>query len=392
MSADRDMASSRRMNAVFHGIAGGERSANDPAGSGPSGWIVHDYLQVNGGAERLVLTLARAWPGFSLGVSGVYREFSASGELSGVDCRDLSGVATILPRIARALTTFSVDRSFLRHPGCVIYSGLFAPLAVRSQRSGKRLCYCHTPPRFAFDREEAYLDRLPFALRLPARAVVARYRTAYLQAIRSMDVVITNSRHVMGRLKRQTGVQAEVVHPPIETRRFRWMAQDGYYVSLGRLEPNKRIDRIVKAFLAMPDKKLVVASGGSEEAALRRLAGSAPNIRFTGWLDDLALAEWIGRSIACLYVPWDEDFGMSAVEAMAAGKPVIACDEGGLRETVTDGQTGFLVPSNPSVESLVQAVGRMTPEVAYAMRAACEVRAGAFALERFLSAMSGYIE
>jgi len=357
--------------------------------SPPRNWVLHDYLQVNGGAERLVVTLARGLPDFGLAVSGVYPDFSGTGELDGVRLRVLGGgLAGALPRVPRALHAFRglpLDRD---PSGCIIYSGLYAPLAVRRQTGGARLYYCHTPPRFAFDEEERYLCRVPVLARPALRLAIARYRRAWLDAVAAMDVVMTNSRHVRQRLLRHTGVDARVIHPPVDLERFGFLGQDGYYLSVARLEPNKRVERIVRAFLGMPDRHLVVASGGSELARLRALAGGAPNIRFLGWVDDARLAELIGRAIAVLYVPRNEDFGISAVEAMAAGKPVIAVNDGGLTESIIDGGTGLLLAADPAPEAIAAAVARLTLDAAAGMRPACELQARRFARSSFLLAVA----
>lgn len=141
----------------------------------------------------------------------------------------------------------------------------------------------------------------------------------------------------------------------------------------------------------MPEKKLVVASGGSQLKSLRKLACGADNIFFTGWIDDRSLANWIGNAIACLYIPEDEDFGMSTLEAMSAGKPVIGVDEGGLKETIDHNRTGILLPRDPSVECVCEAVRTIGKDVAAEMRMDCESRAEIFTLDQFISRMTKLI-
>ena len=354
--------------------------------------VLYDFLQVNGGAERLVITLACGLPGFTLGVSGIYPAFSTTGDLHGLLPQTPGWLVNWLPRIPRALLCFSRAWLVPQSSVCVVYSGVYAPLAVSQQVCCKRIYYCHTPPRFAFDRQSEYLLRLPLVLRGPLRWAIGRYRAAYLRAVRSMDVVVVNSVHVRERLMAQTGVCAMVIYPPIDTDVFGYISQQDYYLSVGRLEPNKRIDRIVRAFLNMPEKNLVVASGGSQFSALQALAAGAENIRFVGWQDEETLAGLVGNAIAVIYVPKDEDFGMSAVEAMAAGKPVIGVDEGGLRESLIPGKTGILLPADPSPEAIVMAVRQLSPAIAVSMREACEARASYFSRTRFLAAFAEIIE
>lgn len=350
-----------------------------------SGIVFHDYLQVNGGAERLAIALACGLGTRKLAVSGIYPDFLESGDMRGVDCVVLAKHLSRLPRIPRALLSFLGTVHEASDIDWAIYSGVYAPLAVTSQKRGKKIFYCHTPPRFAFDWETQYLQRATPILRPFLRLAIAGYRKSYLNAVRRMDVVITNSCHVQDRFKRATGLDSQVIYPPIDTARFQWKGQGDYYLSLGRLEPNKRIDRVVQAFLRMPEKKLVVASGGSELEALKRLAAGASNIQFTGWIDDAALAGLVGHSIACIYIPRDEDFGMSTVEAMAAGKPVVGVNEGGLKESMIDGETGLLLPPDPSVDMIVKAISTLSAQTCAAMRTACENRAARFSEARFLT-------
>lgn len=354
-------------------------------------WILHDYLQVNGGAERLVSTIARGISGFSLGISGIYPGFSESADLSGVNLKLLGQLPKWLPRIPKALLAFEKHIPCIENADVVIYSGVYAPLAVKSQNRGRRIYYCHTPPRFAFDKKNLYLEKLPIATRGLLSVAIDSYRHAYINAAHEMDVVLTNSDHVRKRLREQLGVDAHVVFPPVDIKAFKWQSQGDYYLSLGRLEPNKRVDRVVKAFMKMPEKKLVVASGGSQLETLLKLTKGAPNITFVGWSSDKQLIYLIANAIACIYIPLDEDFGMSAIEAMAAGKPVIGVAEGGMLETVLDGQTGILLPPNPDTEQIVVAVLNMTARMALSMRECCEQHAKGFAEDRFLEQINSFV-
>ncbi len=362
-----------------------------PAQATPRNWVLHDYMQVNGGAERLVATIARGYPGMALGLAGVYPGFSGTGDLSGVDLRLLGRFPAWFPRIPQALLTFGQRVPCIEHADAVVYSGIYTPLAVSSQQRGRRIYYCNTPPRFAFDRLEQYVGQVPVPARAVLRSAIAAYRQGYIRAVGQMDVVVANSEHVRKRIAEQLQVEARVVYPAVDIDAFKWKSQGDYYLSLGRLEPNKRIDRVVQAFTRMPEKKLVVASGGSQLESLKRLAGGAANIVFVGWSRDEDLIDLIANALACIYIPLDEDFGMSAVEAMAAGKPVIGVAEGGMIETVLDRQTGILLPPDPDVERIAVAVREMTASFALSMRLPCEQRATNFTAKRFLDDLGSFV-
>lgn len=354
--------------------------------------IVQDYFQVGGGAERLAYILRKDLPDSELWTSGVYEGFMKSGIGHDVKVNVLGERLSFLPRAARALCSFLLLGRKLPKARNVVYSGVFAPLAAPSRSSGKRICYCHTLPKFAYEHREKYRLSYAWPLRLLFSLGTVSYRWLYQRAMRRMDIIVTNSVNVQRRIDKHLGLSSYVIHPPVDINLFRWIEQGDFYLSLGRLEPNKRVTLVVEAFRQMPDKKLVVASGGSQLALIRSLAEGAPNITVLGWVDDQELAMLVGRSIACLYLPVDEDFGMSAVEAMAAGKPIIAVNEGGLLETVIDGETGSLLPVAFDINDICDAVRAMSEETALSMRAACQRRAKTFSRDHFIRRMRAILE
>ena len=142
---------------------------------------------------------------------------------------------------------------------------------------------------------------------------------------------------------------------------------------------------MVKAFLDMPEKKLKVISGGPDMPKIKKLAQGAKNVQMLGWVDERMLVELVGRCVATIYIPRDEDFGMAPIESMAAGKPVIGVAEGGLLETVVDGETGILIKADPSPEDVIKAVQKMRPKRAKDMREAFERRAKLFDKDVFIN-------
>jgi glycosyltransferase involved in cell wall biosynthesis len=272
-----------------------------------------------------------------------------------------------LPRLAPRFTIFSGSLSLLAH----------------KRIAGPKILYCHTPPRLLYDQRRFYLNQVPWYRKPVMMALMMWYRTCYETAVRDMDLIIANSRNVQGRIKQFLGRESLIVYPPCDIDSFEWLGQEDFYLSTARLDPLKQVDRVVKAFLQMPDKNLVVVSGGSEWDPIRQLAAGAANITVRGWVDGPELRCLMGNCIATIYIARDEDFGMSPVESMAAGKPVIGAGEGGLLETVIDGETGMLLPV-PTVDTLTQAIQAMTPARARAMAPACLKQAAKFSRQRFL--------
>ncbi len=342
--------------------------------------VLYDSLLPYGGAESVTFDLSE-----TLGSCDICADFDLfEGQRKSSRVLTLGNPVTHrVLRYLQALSHFTTRTAFLKEYDLAMFSGSAALAAVANHPEGPNVVYCHTPPRFAYDLQGESLAAIPAWQRPVAAAFLAYVRRRYESSIRKMDLIFVNSGNVQHRLRQYIGLDATVVYPPCDVERFRWLGQDDYYLSGARLEPLKRVDVVIEAFKSMPDKKLIVASGGTEEAALKKLADGASNITFSGWSSDQELATLVGRSIAVIYVPVDEDFGMSAVEAMAAGKPVIGVAEGGLRETVVDGQTGKLTPADPGPEDLINAVQAVTPSAALEMRTACEQRARRFSRERF---------
>jgi glycosyltransferase involved in cell wall biosynthesis len=347
--------------------------------------VLHDSLLVRGGAERLVLTLAEGLQaplicGFQAGQPGDWE--------SPAQIRTLG--AAVPGQLRRYLVTahrfanLSQDQ-LGQHIN--IYSGVLAPFAVKNQTTGQRIHYCHSPPRFLYDLQDFYLGRLGLAGRIGLKGFNAWLQPRYEESIHAMDLVIANSHNVARRLKKYLNVDATVIEPPIDTEHFRWLEEGNYFLSLARLEDYKRVDLIIEAFRRMPQQNLIIASGGSKETELRSLAAGCSNIRFTSWINDAALADLIGRCRAAIYMPHDEDFGMSPLEAMAAGKPVIGVSEGGLLETVVDEVTGKLLAPDPSLGELIATVERFTVSHVQGMKQACEQQAQRFSRSVFLERM-----
>ena len=214
-----------------------------------------------------------------------------------------------------------------------IFSGSFSLLAHR-KIAGAKIFYCLTPPRLLYDQRDFMVQQVPGWQRPLLRVVMFLYRLAYERAAGRMDIIVTISETVRKRFRRFLGYDSVVIYPPCETERFRWIEGGGFYLSTARLDPLKRVDLIVKAFKGMADKRLVVVSGGADMPKIKKIAERTSNIEVLGWVDDEKLCDLMGRCIATIYIPRDEDFGISPVESMAAGKPVIGVQEGGLLETV----------------------------------------------------------
>lgn len=354
---------------------------------GQRGAVLYDYLLVRGGAERVSLLLAREfdadlWVGFR------DPDIFPLSELTDVRLHAVSTPSQIVPwRYIKYTRAFARKATDLADYDWVLYSGSCAPAAVIHRPGQRNIYYCHAMPSFAYELQDHYLSQLSPPLRPALRALAAWLRPRYEQALRQMDVIIANSKHTQALIKEHLSLDSEVVYPPVDVDRFEWGEPQGYYLSTARLELHKRVDVIIDAFREMPDKQLIVAGWGSAGELLRRRAAGASNIRFTGWVDQDRMRELLKHCIASIYLGKDEPFGLSPVESLAAGKPVIGVIDGGVQETIIDGKQGLLLSRPPTSAKLLTTAAHMTSGLARRMRPSCENRSRQYAQRVFLESI-----
>lgn len=346
-------------------------------------------MLARGGAEKLAQELLVYFNNMDCQVAFVNRSLFPDNEMANNKIESLVEHTSVRGwQILKAALAFKGARVKCQNYTKVLFSGVCAPLAVDNCPPDiDKILYCHTPPRFIYDLKEYYLEQSSFIGKLLIRFLISYLQPKYESAIGKMDLVVANSKNVQKRLKKYLGVDSLVVYPPCNTGDYYWKEAKGYYLSTARLEPYKRVDLIIEAFRQMPEKKLIIASGGSDEGRLKELAKGATNIQFSGWCEPEKLYSLVNECIATLYLPIDEDFGISPVESMAAGKPVIGVDEGGVAETVVHGETGILLPALLSEKNIIEAVNALSAERARQMKLACEQRANLFSTEHFLAEM-----
>jgi glycosyltransferase involved in cell wall biosynthesis len=250
----------------------------------------------------------------------------------------------------------------------------------------KTLAYIHTPPRDYTDLFESNLKNKSNWKKTLLRWFQKQILNQFRDSISAVDWRIVNSHNIRDRVKKFIGVRAEeVIWPAVNTQDFRFYGQSDYYHSHARLEDNKRIKLIVEAFSKMPEKKLIITSAGPLKKWLENeiKVKGLTNIIYEGRVSD-EKRNWImGNCIAGIYIPLNEDAGITQCEFMASGKPVIGVAEGGLLETIDDGINGVLIPEDPTVQDLINAVNELTSEKALSMRDACENHSKVYSKEKF---------
>ena len=224
------------------------------------------------------------------------------------------------------------------------------------------ICYCHTPARFAW-RQHEYLgqNRLTALLAPFLRGMISDLRQWDTDSAQRVDFFVANSHNVAGRIRKYYRREADaVIYPPVETHRFTPAAPSevgGHFLVVSRLVGYKRIDLAVEACnrLQLP---LKIIGTGPEERRLRRLAG--PTVTFLGRQSDKRVADEMARCRALIF-PGEEDFGLTPVECMASGRPVVAFARGGALETVEEGSTGlFFHRQTPeALMAALESIGRL---------------------------------
>jgi glycosyltransferase involved in cell wall biosynthesis len=223
------------------------------------------------------------------------------------------------------------------------------------------ICYCHTPTRYLWSDAHSYVEELrqPQIIKKILPLLLHKLRIWDLFAAQRVDYFIANSQFVAQRIKKYYNRTAEVIYPPVPVEQYRIVPDiQDYFVIVSRMRPYKKVDLAVRAFneLGLP---LVVIGGGEELEKIKKLAKK--NISFLGEVDEATKIKYVQAARAFIH-PQVEDFGIAAVEAMAAGRPVIAYDGGGARETVIPGKTGVLFPEQ-SWECLAHAVLKFRPRI-----------------------------
>lgn len=265
----------------------------------------------------------------------------------------------------------SVVKGMHKPPGCI------------------HVCYCHSPPRYLWDMSEEYLARtggIGAVGRWLFRRTIPRMRAFDRAAADKVDHFIANSRFVAERIRRIYGREAAVVYPPVDTERFTVTptpkSGEGYYLVISELVAYKRVD-LAAAACVRSGRRLVVVGDGPEASRLRR--EFAGKVEFRGRVSDEEVAGLLAGCRALIH-PQLEDFGITAVEAQAAGRPVVAYRGGGAMETVVEGETGLFFDEQTE-DSLNRALEQLEARAEGVSAEACRRQAERFAPEVFREAL-----
>ncbi|MAG28614.1 glycosyl transferase [bacterium] len=304
--------------------------------------LVHDHLNQIGGAERVVLDMHKIWPKAPLYTlvhdKNKVKDFFNSLEIKTSFIQklplSLSHLRWYLSLMPTAVESFNLSEyDVILSSASAFGKGAIAP------PNALHICYCHTPTRYLWSDAHTYASEvggggligkiLPFVLH--------RLRMWDFLASQRVDYFIANSQFVADRIKRYYNRESVIMYPPVDTLGYPVVPKMNYFVLVSRLRPYKKVDIAIRAFnrLNMP---LVIVGDGEERKNLEAI--SASNIYFTGNVDESIKKKLLAGALGFIH-PQEEDAGIAAIEAMAAGTPVIAFDAGGARETIIQDVTGM---------------------------------------------------
>jgi glycosyltransferase involved in cell wall biosynthesis len=314
--------------------------------------IFHDYFGAIGGGERVVIEMAKI-----LNADIITTDTDAVRKID-PSVRVISLGRTIkippLKQISASLRFWFCD--FSQDYDFFIFTGNWSHAAAHQHHPN--IWYCYTPVRAFYDLYPTFLSRQNFATRQLFRCWVSLHRWFDRRSIAYIDRIIGISRNVQNRIRQYYHREADVIYPPVDTSLYHYVGNENFWLSVNRLYPEKRIELQVEAFRIVPEEQLVIVGGYAKGDHASRYAEKIgmdlpPNVTLCGEVGEDELRSLYARCKGHICTALDEDYGLTPLEAMASGKPVVAVNEGGYCETVTE-QTGLLV--EPNVNKIAGAV------------------------------------
>ena len=332
--------------------------------------LVHDHLAQEGGAEKVLKVFTEMFqeaPIYTL----LYEPKNVAKNFS--DRHIETSVIQKLPGGVRHYKWYlyfmplAVEFFDLRPYDLVISDASAFSKGVITTPETTHICYCHTPTRYLWSDAHEYLNELPYNkwLKKIISLLLSRLRLWDYCAAQRVDYFIANSKTVATRIQKYYRRDSVVIYPPVETEKFsisdlsQQTPDQRYFLAGCRLAPYKRIDLVIEAFKKLgPDYRLKIFGDGVDLPRLEKNAAGSSNIEFLGRVSEAEKAKLFSEAQAFIN-PQEEDFGITVVESMAAGRPVIAYGRGGATETVIANQTGLFF-SEQTPESLETAVRKFS--------------------------------
>ncbi|CAI1121799.1 glycosyltransferase family 4 protein [Serratia entomophila] len=362
--------------------------------------LVSDWLVTRGGAESVIKELLALYPHMDL-----YAVIDFLADADRADFLGKKAETTFIQHLPLAkkyypmylpLMPYAIEQLDLKEHDIIISSSHAVSKGVLTGPDQLHISYIHSPMRYVWDLQHHYLKEsgLDKGIKgLVAKWFLHKMRLWDYRTANGVDYMVANSGFIARRIKKVYGRDADIIYPPVDVERFSVCEnKEDFYLTASRMVPYKRIDLIVEAFSALPDKKLVVIGDGSEMKKIKSKAKS--NIEILGYQNNDVLEDYMKRAKAFVFAA-EEDFGITPVEAQACGTPVIAYGRGGALETVrpygVDRPTGIFFPSQ-TVSALLEAISRFEAVSHEFIAQDCRSNASRFSVERFQGEMSAYVQ
>ncbi|MCW8996475.1 MAG: glycosyltransferase, partial [Psychromonas sp.] len=297
--------------------------------------IVHDWLVVNGGAEKVLKAVLELYPNADIYTLVDFLPKSARGWL-----KNNKVTTSFIQRLPFASSQYrnylplfpiAIEQFDLAGYELVISSSYAVAKGVITGPEQPHVCYCHSPARYAWDLQTEYLKES--GIEKGFKSIIARYflhkfRIWDVRTANGVDQFIANSEFIKKRIYKCYRRKALVIYPPVDIERFELCNEkEDFYLTASRLVPYKRIDLIAAAFVTMPDKKLKIIGSGPQMEKLQAITENAANIEVMGYQSDEVMVKEMQKAKAFVFAA-EEDFGILPVEAQACGTPVIAFGKG----------------------------------------------------------------
>ena len=362
--------------------------------------VVCDTMSAYGGAERVIEQMLAVFPEADIftvldAVPKAERRFLEGHSVTTSFLQGLPYVHRYYRKLLH-LWSLAVEQLDVTPYDLVISSHHSVANGVITRPFQCHVSYVHSPMRYAWDLQHEYLRESKLTrgpMSWYARGVLQRARLWDFAAAQRPDAIAVNSHFVAERVRKFYGRPSTVVYPPVDVEAFPMTRGErgGYYVTASRLVPYKRVNLVAEAFARMPDRKLKIIGSGPDLAQIR--AQAAPNVEVLGWQPGERLLDLVSNAEALIF-GGVEDFGISLVEAQAAGTPVIAFADGGAVETVLDldgpAPTGILFEQQ-NVDGVVDAIERFEASRRAFRPENCRRNAERFSQEIFRDRFRGFV-
>jgi glycosyltransferase involved in cell wall biosynthesis len=359
--------------------------------SSPRVAIVHDWLTVYAGAEKLLAELLALYPQADLFSLIDFFPDHLRHHLQGKKAK--TTFLQHLPFVKKKyplylpLMPMAIESLDLTSYDLILSSSHAVAHGVIPSPEALHICYCHSPMRYAWDRERDYPQNFL------SQWLFHKMRLWDATSAARVDLFVANSQFVAKRIEKAYRRSATVIYNPIDISFFTPVLQkEDFYMTASRLVPYKKIDLIVKAFAQLPSKKLLVIGEGPERKKLEKMASK--NVEILGYQSDEVLREKMQKANAFIFAGV-EDFGRVSVEAQACGTPVIAYEKGGLKETVVglnDPHPTGCFFSEQTPASLIDAIKEFEKNREKIRAEECHKNAARFSPARFRLEMTRWIE